>query len=66
MGAKKKPVQEWTVDSLGVSAEMLKPRVQMVQLDMPPGRQAGRLITGEPAEQVRELVRVLREQAKVI
>jgi electron transfer flavoprotein beta subunit len=66
MGAKKKPLQEWTVDSLGVVADVLKPRVQMVKLDMPPGRQAGRLIAGEPAEQVKELVRMLREQAKVI
>jgi len=66
MGAKKKPVLEWTFDSLGVSADVLKPRVQMVKLDMPPGRQAGRLIAGEPAEQVKELVRALREQAKVI
>ena len=66
MGAKKKPVQEWTIDSLGVAADLLKPRVQMVKLDMPPGRQAGRLLAGEPAEQVKELVRALREQAKVI
>ena len=66
MGAKKKPVLEWTIDSLGISADVLKPRVQMVKLDMPPGRQAGRLIPGEPAEQVKELVRALREQAKVI
>jgi electron transfer flavoprotein beta subunit len=66
MGAKKKPVQEMTVDSLGVPADILKPRIQMVKLDMPPGRQSGRLITGEPAEQVKELVKALREQAKVI
>ena len=66
MGAKKKPIQEMDVPSLGVAADALKSRVQMVKLDMPPGRQAGRLIPGEPAAQVKELVRALREQAKVI
>ena len=66
MGAKKKPVQEMTIDSLSVAADILKPRVQMVKLDLPPGRQSGRLIAGEPAEQVKELVKALREQAKVI
>jgi electron transfer flavoprotein beta subunit len=66
MGAKKKPVQEMTIESLGVAPDLLKPRVQMVKLDMPPGRQAGRLIAGEPGEQVAQLVKALREQAKVI
>jgi len=66
MGAKKKQVLEWDVPSLGVDASLLQPRVQMVKLDMPPGRQAGRILQGEPQEQVQELVRLLREQAKVI
>ncbi len=66
MGAKKKPVQELTPDSLGVPADVLKPRVQMVKLDMPPGRQAGRIIPGDAEQAVHELVKALREQAKVI
>jgi electron transfer flavoprotein beta subunit len=66
MGAKKKQVLEWDVPALGVDASLLQPRVQMVKLDMPPGRQAGRILQGEPQEQVQELVRLLREQAKVI
>lgn len=66
MGAKKKPLQEWDVPSLDVAAEWLTPRVQMVKLDMPPARLAGRVLQGEAAEQVKELVKLLREQAKVI
>ena len=66
MGAKKKPIQELDPASLGISADAMTPRVQMVKLDMPPARQAGRLLQGEPADQVKELVKLLREQAKVI
>ncbi|MBI3733504.1 MAG: electron transfer flavoprotein subunit beta/FixA family protein [Chloroflexi bacterium] len=66
MGAKRKPVLEWDIASLGVAADALASRVERVALDMPPGRQAGRLLLGEPNDQVQELVRLLREQAKVI
>lgn len=66
MGAKKKPIQETDIAALGIGADLLAPRVQMVKLDMPPARMAGRILQGEPADQVKELVRLLREQAKVI
>lgn len=66
MGAKKKQVLEWDVPSLNVPADVMQPRVQMTKLDMPPARQAGRILQGDPAEQVKELVRLLREEAKVI
>ncbi len=66
MGAKKKQVLEWDLASLGVPADVMTPRVQLVKLELPPGRQAGRILQGQPAEQVKELVRLLREQAKVI
>ncbi len=66
MSAKKKQVLEWDVPSLGVDSSIMQPRVQMVKLDMPPARQSGRLLQGEPQAQVKELVRLLREQAKVI
>jgi electron transfer flavoprotein beta subunit len=66
MGAKKKQVLEWDVPSLGVDGGALQSRVMMVKLDMPPSRQAGRILQGEPQAQVKELVRLLREQAKVI
>jgi electron transfer flavoprotein beta subunit len=66
MGAKKKPIQEMDIASLGVGSDVLAPRVKLTKLDMPPGRQAGRLIGGDPTEQVKELVKALREQAKVI
>ena len=66
MGAKKKKVEEWDIASLGVSTDALKPRVTTLKLEMPPTRLAGKLIEGEPAAQAQTLVKLLREEAKVI
>lgn len=35
-------------------------------LDLPPARKAGRVLQGDPAEAARDLVRLLRDEAKVI
>jgi electron transfer flavoprotein beta subunit len=58
MAAKKKPVEEKPVEALAPAAEIQS-------LEPPPERAAGRIV-GEGAEAVDELVRVLREEAKVI
>ncbi len=58
MAAKKKPIEERATD-LGT------PALEPVSLQLPPSRAAGRIV-GEGAAAVPELVRVLREEAKVI
>ncbi|NOJ73881.1 electron transfer flavoprotein subunit beta/FixA family protein [Paenibacillus alvei] len=63
MKAKKKPFRELTLDDFGVKVEA---RTAQTELFLPPQRQAGKLISGEPAEQVQELFRLLRTEAKVI
>ena len=58
MAAKKKPVEEKPV--------MAPPElVEIASLSLPPARQAGKIV-GEGASAVPELVRLLREEAKVI
>ncbi|MGZ5424132.1 MAG: electron transfer flavoprotein subunit beta/FixA family protein, partial [Candidatus Aminicenantales bacterium] len=66
MAAKKKPVPVVTLDELGFGADELVPAVEPVGLDVPAARQAGKVLKGEPAETARELVRLLRDEAKVI
>ncbi len=66
MGAKKKPLTVWSASDLGVELGELEPLLETVQVERPPSRAAGRLIEGEPAEAVRELVRLLHEEAKVL
>ncbi len=58
MAAKKKPVE--TVDAAVVEA-----RLEVVKMELPPDRPPGRIV-GQGVEAVPELVRLLREEAKVL
>lgn len=68
MMAKSKPIQALNASDLGLGAESAtgSSRMRVVSMDYPPQRAAGRIIKGEPAEAVREVVRLLREEARVI
>jgi electron transfer flavoprotein beta subunit len=66
MGAKKKVIPVIPVGELGLSAAELAPGIEITGLDVPAGRQAGKIIGGGPAEAAKELVRLLHEEAKVI
>jgi electron transfer flavoprotein beta subunit len=58
MQAKKKPIEE-------IDAEKVEPRVKVLSMKKPPEKQPGKIV-GEGTEAVPELVRLLREEAKVI
>ncbi len=58
MMAKKKPIEN-------VEAEDTEPRVETVGFSYPPARPAGKIV-GEGTDAVPELVRLLREEARVI
>jgi len=58
MAAKKKPIED-------KAASLGDPNLELVSLALPPARSAGRIV-GQGLEGVAELVRVLREEAKVI
>jgi len=67
MKAKRTPIAVKTAAGLGLDASGAgASRVELVGLVPPPKRQAGRVLEGEPAEVVKELVRVLHEEAKVL
>jgi electron transfer flavoprotein beta subunit len=53
MAAKKKPVPVITLDELGFGPDDLKSAVEVVGLDVPAARQAGRVLTGDPTETAR-------------
>lgn len=63
MKAKTKPIDKKNAEELLVGTQTL---VQFTKYSLPPERKAGKKIDGEPAEQAKELVRLLREEAKVI
>ncbi|MBI4405066.1 MAG: electron transfer flavoprotein subunit beta/FixA family protein [Deltaproteobacteria bacterium] len=64
MKAKKKEIKGATLADLGLAS--IEPTVKDSDYQLPPERQAGKKIPGDGATQARELVRLLREEAKVI
>jgi electron transfer flavoprotein beta subunit len=64
MGAKKKEIKEVKAADVGIAAE--PPALSVVKLESLPPRPPGRIIQGEAAEAVKELVRALRQDAKAI
>ncbi len=66
MAAKKKEIPSVTLEELGFGPDELVSAVETTGLDVPAARQAGKVLKGDPAETARELVRLLRDEAKVI
>lgn len=69
MAVKKKVIPEWTLSDLGVDPGAVSEgaaSIRFVGFSLPPPRQAGKILEGEPKDTAHELVRILREEAKVI
>ncbi len=69
MKAKKKELKPVKAADLGLSPDEIGEagaRVSIVSLDYPPERPPGKILEGEPEEVVKELVKLLKEEAKVI
>ena len=64
MGAKKKEIKDMKAGDLGLGAEA--PQLSITKLEALPPRPPGRIIDGDVATAVKELVRSLREDAKAI
>jgi electron transfer flavoprotein beta subunit len=67
--ARKKPFIQWTVADVGLDAADVGAagsKVEVIEILPPPERPPGRIVPGEPAEAVKEVVRLLREEAKII
>jgi electron transfer flavoprotein beta subunit len=67
--ARNKPFIQWTVADVGLTAGDVGAagaKLEVVAVLPPPERPPGRIISGEPAEAAKEVVRLLREEAKVI
>lgn len=66
MKAKKKPFARMGLDELGLTPAAISAKTAQASLTLPPARKAGQLLKGNPAEQARQLVLLLRTEAKVI
>lgn len=66
MAAKKKPLEVKDAAALGLAAADLAAKTKVTVLELPPARQAVKMIEGDAATQAQELLRVLHQDAKVI
>lgn len=66
MKAKKKPLEELEIDDLDLDEEELEPKTKTTEVFLPPEKEAGRILEGDVEDQVKELVSLLRDEAKVL
>jgi len=65
MAAKKKTIETRDAAALGLKPEDLEPKTKVVALELPPSRPGVKMIAGDADAQVKELLRLLHEEAKV-
>ncbi len=66
MMAKRKEIPVISLEELGMGEEKLEPQLNILNLEYPPPREAGRKIEEEPAIAAKKLVEFLHNEAKVI
>lgn len=66
MKAKKKPLETLELDDLDLDEDDVEAKTETIERFLPPEKEAGRILEGEIDDQVKELVKLLRTEAKVI
>lgn len=66
MKAKKKPLEELELDDLDIDEDDVAPKTKTLEIYLPPKKEAGKVLEGEMEQQVKELVKLLQTEAKVI
>ncbi|CAM3715229.1 electron transfer flavoprotein subunit beta/FixA family protein [Alicyclobacillus pomorum] len=64
--ASKKPLSKVTLSDLGLSAEDIQPKTTITETFLPAPKTAGKILSGDLADQVKELVSALKTTEKVI
>jgi len=66
MKAKKKPLEEIELDDLDIDEDDVEAKTETIEIYLPPKKEAGKVLEGELADQVKELVHLLHSEAKVV
>ncbi|WP_284036135.1 electron transfer flavoprotein subunit beta/FixA family protein [Neobacillus sp. 114] len=66
MKAKKKPLDELELDDLDLEEEDVEAKTKTIEVYLPPKKEAGKVLSGDLADQVKELVQLLHTEAKVV
>lgn len=66
MKAKKKPLEELEIGDLDLDGDDVEAKTKVIDIYLPPKKEAGRVLEGELEDQVTQLVNLLQKEAKVI
>jgi len=66
MKAKRKPLDEILLDDLDLEIDDVKAKTKTIEIFLPPKKEAGVVLEGELADQVKELVSLLHTEAKFL
>ena len=66
MKAKKKPLEELELDDLDLEEDDVEAKTKTIEIFLPPKKEGGKILQGDMADQVKELVSLLHTEAKVI
>ncbi|WP_332689673.1 electron transfer flavoprotein subunit beta/FixA family protein [Halalkalibacter lacteus] len=66
MKAKKKPLEKLDLDDLDLDVDDVEAKTTTVEIYLPPEKQPGKILEGDSVTKVKELVSLLKSEAKVI
>jgi electron transfer flavoprotein beta subunit len=66
MKAKKKPLEVLELDDLDLDEDDVEGKTETVEVFLPPAKLAGKVLSGDIEDQAKELVKLLKSEAKVI
>jgi electron transfer flavoprotein beta subunit len=66
MKAKKKPLDELELDDLDLEEDDVQAKTKTIEIYLPPKKEAGKVLSGELNDKVKELVHLLHTEAKVV
>lgn len=66
MKAKKKPLDELELDDLDLEEDDVEAKTKTIEIYLPAKKEAGKVLSGELNDQVKELVQLLHTEAKVV
>jgi len=66
MAAKRKDIPVIEVKDLGLDGDQLTPQLELIKMESPPAREAGKVIEEEPNVAAKKVVEYLREEAKAL
>ena len=66
MKAKKKPLEELELDDLDLEEDDVEAKTKTIEIYLPAQKTAGKILSGDLADQVKELVNLLHTEAKVV